>query len=169
MAKPKLPNEVKMLIVQSLACGDTPSAVATLVKAAHQISISRQTIESYDPTKAAGARLSAKFRAVFEATRAAFFEDIGRVGISHRVVRLRALQRMAEKAEECGNNALAARLLKQAAEEVGGSYTNRRELTGKDGKDLPVPVSPVTIFQLPDNGGARNDHKIGYPPTGGKL
>lgn len=26
------------------------------------------------------------------------------------------------------------------------------ELTGKDGKDLPAPVSPVTIFQLPDNG-----------------
>ncbi len=47
---------------------------------------------------------------------------------------------------------LASSLLKQAAEEVGGSYTNRRELTGKDGKDLPVPVSPVTIFQLPDNG-----------------
>lgn len=26
------------------------------------------------------------------------------------------------------------------------------ELTGKDGKDLPAPVTPVTIFQLPDNG-----------------
>ncbi|WP_377838719.1 hypothetical protein [Bosea sp. UC22_33] len=26
------------------------------------------------------------------------------------------------------------------------------EHTGKDGKDLPAPTSPVTIFQLPDNG-----------------
>lgn len=26
------------------------------------------------------------------------------------------------------------------------------EHTGKDGKDLPAPVTPVTIFQLPDNG-----------------
>ena len=59
---------------------------------------------------------------------------------------------MADKAENQGNMVLASSLLKQAAEEVGGSYTNRRELTGKDGRDLPVPVSPVTIFQLPDNG-----------------
>ena len=26
------------------------------------------------------------------------------------------------------------------------------EHTGKDGKDLPAPTAPVTIFQLPDNG-----------------
>ena len=26
------------------------------------------------------------------------------------------------------------------------------EHTGKDGKDLPAPAAPVTIFQLPDNG-----------------
>ncbi|MQV45441.1 DUF2280 domain-containing protein, partial [Sinorhizobium medicae] len=72
--------------------------------------------------------------------------------ISHRAVRLRGLQRMAKKAEIQGNMELAASLMKQAAEEVGNAYTNRRELTGKDGKDLPVPVSPVTIFQFPDNG-----------------
>ncbi|PLU18353.1 hypothetical protein BMJ31_20250, partial [Sinorhizobium medicae] len=78
-------------------------------------------------------------------------EDTATIAISHRAVRLRALQRMAEKAEIQSNMVLAASLLKQAAEEVGNAYTNRRELTRKDGKDLPVPVSPVTIFQLPDN------------------
>jgi phage terminase small subunit len=42
-----------------------------------------------------------------------------------------------------------------ALEKLGkhlGMFKDKVELTGKDGKDLPVPVSPVTIFQLPDNG-----------------
>jgi phage terminase small subunit len=42
-----------------------------------------------------------------------------------------------------------------ALEKLGkhlGMFKEKVELTGKDGKDLPVPVSPVTIFQLPDNG-----------------
>ncbi len=64
------------------------------------------------------------------------------IAISHRAVRLRALQRMAEKGRDPGNMVLTASLMKQAAEEVGNAYTNRHELTGKDGKDLPVRVSP---------------------------
>jgi phage terminase small subunit len=42
-----------------------------------------------------------------------------------------------------------------ALEKLGkhlGMFKDKVELTGKDGKDLPMPVSPVTIFQLPDNG-----------------
>ena len=42
-----------------------------------------------------------------------------------------------------------------ALEKLGkhlGMFKDKVELTGTDGKDLPVPVSPVTIFQLPDNG-----------------
>ncbi|WP_411914157.1 terminase small subunit [Bosea thiooxidans] len=40
-----------------------------------------------------------------------------------------------------------------ALEKLGkhlGMFKDKVELTGKDGKDLPV--TPVTIFQLPDNG-----------------
>ena len=59
---------------------------------------------------------------------------------------------MAAKAEAKGNFPLAAQLHKQAAEEMGNAYTNRRELTGKDGKDLPAPPPAVAIFALPDNG-----------------
>jgi hypothetical protein len=152
MAKSKLSDGVKAYIVQALACFDTPSVVVAAVKKEFSVDVSRQLVENYDPTKRAGDNLSAKWRMLFEETRKVFLEDTATIAISHRAVRLRALQRMAEKAEERGNMVLASSLLKQAAEEVGGAYTNRRELTGKDGKDLPVPVSPVTIFQLPDNG-----------------
>ncbi|MGO8422277.1 DUF2280 domain-containing protein [Rhizobium ruizarguesonis] len=152
MAKAKLTDEVKTYIVQALACFDSPSIVASAVKKEFGVEVSRQLVESHDPNKKAASGLAPKWRVIFEETRKTFLEDTATIAISHRAVRLRALQRMADKAENQGNMVLASSLLKQAAEEVGGSYTNRRELTGKDGKDLPVPVSPVTIFQLPDNG-----------------
>jgi len=152
MANGKLNEEVKTFIVQSLACFDTPSVVVEAVKKEFGETITRQAVEGYDPTKKAGSNLSVKWRALFEETRKTFLEDTSKIAISHRAVRLRALQRMAEKAENQGNMVLASSLMKQAAEEMGNAYTNRREITGKDGKDLPTPVSPVTIFQLPDNG-----------------
>ncbi|KQY78638.1 hypothetical protein ASD52_01980 [Ensifer sp. Root142] len=152
MAKGTLKDEVKTFIVQSLACFDTPSVVVDAVRKEYGTTITRQSVEGYDPTKKAGSNLAEKWRLLFQETRKTFLEDTATIAISHRAVRLRALQRMAEKAENAGNMVLASSLLKQAAEEVGNAYTNRRELTGKDGKDLPVPVSPVTIFQLPDNG-----------------
>jgi hypothetical protein len=152
MASPKLSNEVKTYIVQCLACFDGLAVVVAAVKKEYGVEISRQLAESHDPTKKAGANLGAKWKALFEETRATFLKDTTDIAISHRAVRLRALQRMAEKAETQGNMVLAKDLLKQAAEEMGNAYTNRRELTGKDGKDLPAPTAPVTIFQLPDNG-----------------
>ncbi|OEO27917.1 hypothetical protein VW23_007200 [Devosia insulae DS-56] len=151
MAKGKLTDEVQTFVVTSLAMFDTPMTVADAVKKEFGIEITRQAVECYDPTEKAGAKLAEKWKALFEEARKAFVEDTADIAISHRAVRLRALHRMSEKAEGM-NLQFAAALLRQAAEEMGGTYTNRREFTGKDGKDLPTPVSPVTIFQLPDNG-----------------
>lgn len=135
MAKGKLSMEVQTFVVQSLACFDGPSVVVEAVRKEYGETITRQSVEGYDPTKKAGAKLAAKWRALFEETRKTFLEDTAGIAISHRAVRLRALQRMAEKAEGQGNMVLAANLLEQAAKEVGDSYTNRHRLehTGKDG------------------------------------
>jgi len=148
---PKLTDEARTFVVQSLAMFDPPSVVAAAVRKEYSAEITPQSIEAYDPTKRAGAKLSEKWKALFEETRRTFLEDTSRIGISHRAVRLRALHRMAEKAESMSNLALAAQLHKQAAEEVGGSFTNRRELTGRDGKDLPAQAAQIVI-QVPDNG-----------------
>lgn len=146
MAKGRLSDEVKAFVVQALACFDTPSAVAEAVKREFGVDVSKQAVEAYDPTKRAGAKLAEKWRSLFEMARAEFLADTDRIAISHRVVRLRTLQRMAEKAESMRNIALAAQLLKQAAEEMGGAYTNSRkhELTGKDG----APLDPVTRIEV---------------------
>lgn len=138
-----LSDDIKRCIVQALACFDTPSQVAKAIKAEFGVDVSPQQCEAYQPGKKAAAKLSDKWRMLFEETRKAFLEDTSQVGISHRAVRLRALSRMAAKAEERGNIVVAAQLLEQAAKEVGDSYTNRQkhEVTGKDGG----PIQQATV------------------------
>lgn len=146
-----LSDEVKTFIVQQLACFDPPSVVVKAVKAEFGETVSPQQVESYNPERRAGQNLGEQFRELFRTTRAAFLEDAAAIGISHRVTRLRALQRLAERAETQGNIALAAQLLAQAAKEVGGAFTNKREneLTGKDGAPLVDGGITVAFVRAP--------------------
>lgn len=152
MADVRLTDDVRTFIVQALACFDTPSQVVAAVNQEFGLTITRQSVEKYDPTKVAGAKVAPKWRALFEAARKSFVDDSSQIAIAHRSTRLRALQRMATAAEAKGNYPLAAQLHKQAAEEMGNAFTNRREITGKDGKDLPAAAPAVAVFALPDNG-----------------
>lgn len=131
----RLDPETKLLIVQRLACFDTPTQVSTAIKEDYGITVSPQACEAYDPTKRIGKDLSQKLRKVFEDTREGFLNNIADIPIANKAVRLRTLQRMIHKAESKGNMPLAAQLLEQAAKEVGEAYTNRQRLehTGKDG------------------------------------
>lgn len=150
--QPKFSEEIKRFIINGLAAFDTPSQVASAVKQEFGVEVTRQAVEGHDPTKHAGRNLAPKWRELFEAARKAFIEDATAVPIANRSTRLRALNRMALEAERKGNYVLAAQLHKQAAEEMGNAYTNRRELTGKDGRDFPAPPPAVAVFALPDNG-----------------
>ncbi|WP_324699055.1 DUF2280 domain-containing protein [Novosphingobium sp. RL4] len=149
---PAMTDEVKAFVIQALASFDSPSQVADAVKAEYGIVLSPQAVQLYDPTKYAGRKLAAKWKTMFEKARKVFIDDTSGIPIAHRSTRLRALQRMAQAAERKGNFPLAAQLHKQAAEEMGNAYTNRRELTGKGGKDLPSAAPAVAVFALPDNG-----------------
>jgi len=132
MAK-KVDATVRAFITQSVACYDAPSTVAEAVKNEFGIEVTRQYVESHDPTKRAGENLAKVYKAMFEAARETFLKDTSDIAISHKPVRLRALQRMAAKAETQGNMVLAASLLEQAAKEVGEAYTNKRELNIPNG------------------------------------
>lgn len=139
-----LPDTVKTRITQGLACFDTPSQVAKDIQAEFGLSVTPQQCEAYDPTKRSGERLGKKFRAIFEQTRETFLNDTSRIGVAHRAVRLRKLDRAADLAETRGNLPLMAQLLEQAAKEAGGSYTNTKKLehTGKDG----APIENRTVI-----------------------
>jgi len=131
-----LTDDVKAFVVQALACFDTPTQVANAVKEEFGLEITRMQVSTYDPTKFMGRNLSKKWREIFEATRKAFLEDQASIPIANQNFRLRALNNLYQNAATRGNAALAAQLLEQAAKESGGSFTNRREMTGKDGAPL---------------------------------
>lgn len=121
-----LTSDVKAFIVQALACFDTPTQVSQAVKQEFDIDVTRQQVEQHDPTKRAGANLAAKWRTLFEDTRARFREETAEIPIANRAYRLRALGRMAEKVEGMRNYGLALQILEQAAKEVGDVYVNRK-------------------------------------------
>jgi hypothetical protein len=121
-----LQNDVKAFIVQALACFDTPSQVVEAVQKEYGVSVTRQQVETHDPTKTSGKGLAKRWVTMFEDTRKRFREETSDIPIANRAFRLRTLGRMAEKAENMKNMALTAQLLEQAAKEVGDVYVNRR-------------------------------------------
>jgi hypothetical protein len=121
-----LSSEVKVFVIQALACFDTPSQVVESVQKEFGLSITRQQIESHDPTKVSGKGLAVKWKQLFEDTRKRFREDTADIPIANRAFRLRGLARMAEKAESMRNLALTAQLYEQAAKECGDMYVNRK-------------------------------------------
>lgn len=121
-----LRSEVKAFIVQALACFDTPSQVVEAVRKEFGIDVSRQVCEGHDPTKYAGRGLAKRWADMFHVCRQRFSTETAEIPIANRAYRLRALGRMAEKAENMKNMALTAQLLEQAAKEVGDVYVNRR-------------------------------------------
>lgn len=138
-----LSNEVKAFIVQALACFDTPSQVAEAVNKEFGIEISRQSVESHDPTKRQGRNLAKRWVVLFEDTRKRFREDTAEIPIANRAYRLRALGRMAEKVEGMRNYGLAMQLLEQAAKEVGDVYVNRQ--TKNENPHDNVPPTRVQV------------------------
>lgn len=136
-----LKNEVKSFIVQALACFDTPSQVVEAVKNEYGVMVSRQQVETHDPTKSAGKGLAMKWVTLFHDTRKRFREETAEIPIANRAFRLRALNRFVEKAETMKNIGLAMQILEQAAKETGDIYVNRarKEEVGDE------PVIPTRI------------------------
>ncbi|WP_441258065.1 DUF2280 domain-containing protein [Vibrio sp. Vf1514] len=138
-----LNNEVKAFIVQALACYDSLETVSSSVKEQFGLSLTRQQIQSYDPTKAAGKSLSKKWVELFEVTRDRFQNEISDIPIANKAYRLRTLDRMAARAETMRNYNLTAQLIEQAAKECGDSYTNKQkhEHSGAGGG----PIETLTL------------------------
>lgn len=137
-----LKNEVKRFIVQALACFDPISEVAESVQKEFGLKITKQQIESHDPTKVSGKNLAQKWVDLFNTTRERFQNEISDIPIANKAYRLRALDRMATKAETMRNYNLTAQLIEQAAKECGDSYTNKQKLehTSPDGSMTPRPT-----------------------------
>lgn len=138
-----LRKEVKLFIVRSLAVFNTPEETAKLVNEEYKdLNVSRQQCERYDPTKRAGQDLSQELRKDFEVTRLEFLAKPNNIPIANLSVRLQRLENQYQKHSK--NRVAALNILRQAAEDVGGKYTNKTELTGAGGDPLnPEQVTHV--------------------------
>jgi len=140
-----LKGEVKAFIVQSLACFDTPSMVVDSVKKEFGISITRQQVESHDPTKSNGKGLAKKWVDMFNDTRNRFQTEIADIPIANKAYRLRTLDRMATRTETMKNFALTAQLIEQAAKEVGDAYTNKLKVESTGANGGPIKTENVSL------------------------
>ncbi|HHG1081711.1 TPA: DUF2280 domain-containing protein [Klebsiella pneumoniae] len=149
-----LKPEVKAYIIQMLACYDTPSQVVEAVQKDFGIAITRQQVETHDPTKVSGKTLAKKWVDLFNRTRDRFLNEISDIPIANKAYRLRVLQRMSTTAEGMKNLGMTAQLLEQAAKEVGEAYSNKQKVehTSPDGSMSPRPTTIRLVGVEPTNG-----------------
>lgn len=136
-----LKDEVKLFIVNALACYDSPTQVSIAVKEEFGLDVSRQQVSCYDPNTYVGRNLSQKWRDIFETTRAKFRSTAEDIPIASKAFRLRGLARLAQKAENMRNLPLVASLFEQAAKEMGDIFVNKGK--AEQNEQAPTPVQIV--------------------------
>lgn len=146
-----LSYEQKIFTVRALAIFNTPTETVKLVKDEFDLDVTKQQVEAYDPTKRAGKDLSQELKDEFETTRSEFLEKPKNIPIANQAVRLKAYQELFEKNKK--NPVMAMKILEQSAKELGGQYTNKQEITGKDGNPMQtqttiVQASPEQINEV---------------------
>lgn len=133
----------KLFIVRSLAQFMTPTQVVGEIKEKFNIEVSPQQVETYDPTKVAGADLSQEFVDLFHEARKHYIaQPIYNIEGANDIVQLQLLSDLliAKK----NNVIMAIKLIDQMQKIVKGHYEKKIEITGKDGQPLH-PAAPVPL------------------------
>jgi len=125
-------------IVQRLACFESPPEVAEWASEEFEKDVTRNQVHHYDPTRSD--ETAEKWEELFQETREEFLSDLDTIPLSHRAVRLRELTDLYKRAKEQEEVEKAARMLKQAAKEVGDKFTNRQEVDHSGG--FMVQINP---------------------------
>ncbi len=145
----KLDDIHKFFVVQKLACYDTPLEVANALKLEFGIEVTPQTMEYYNPTRKAGKALIKRWADLFEQTRADYLANAQNyIPIANKTVRLGEMQKAYRAHKDRGNWVQALEVLEQVAKEVGEAFTNKRELTGKDGAPLTIATTTIDSASL---------------------
>ncbi|MCA4780269.1 DUF2280 domain-containing protein [Acinetobacter towneri] len=162
-----LKEPVKIFIVQALACRDTPQEVVDLVKQEYGIQISRSQCQAYDPTKYSGRNLSKKFVDLFNKTRADFDAGLIDIPIANKHYRLKQYQKQLER--NAKNTVMSLKILEQAAKDCGGQFTNKQEITGKDGGPIQQEEINVPPKYTPDELAKMSPQELSRLVINGKL
>jgi hypothetical protein len=113
----RIDERLRRFIVIQLASFRTPTEVVKDVAEQYDVSVSRQQVERYNPTRVAGKSVAKKWEALFHAARKTYLEDVARHGVAHRAYRMERLQRLLES-HSGRNPMLVLQILSQAAQET---------------------------------------------------
>ena len=150
----KLTEPMKIFIVQSLACFETPQQVADAVKSKFKVEIDRMQCAGYDPTKATGEKMAKKLKDLFYNTRDEFKSNVYGIPLANKAVRLNELQKMYDNWGK--NKIMKQNIIKQIKDEMQGHDIQLLDVQLKqleidrikngdgEGADDPTPVK-VTI------------------------
>ncbi len=147
-----LTQQQKVFVVQHLGAFYSLSEVRDLFQEAYGALLDTAQIARYNPTIAAGSSLSESLREEFVRSRRAFLEDRSGIAIAQTNYRLRELDGLYRRvrSERNPNIVLALSILEQAAQDDGGKYTNKREISGPGGKPIVItqPARDVAAQEL---------------------
>ena len=145
---PRLPDEVRRFIVTLLACHERIADVRRAVAEAFPdlpegVVVTENKVRALDPTQARGQQMSPALKTLFWKTRRHFDTQAEKKLVGQLRHRLGLYDIVVARALSKGNEQLALLALKQAAQDAGGVFTNRRELSGPNGK--PVETISMTV------------------------
>lgn len=125
----QLTGEVKAYIVSRLAAYAMAREIKAELKEEFGIDVRENTIRRYDCAVGNARRArSPELVELFDKTRAETLEKLSDVAIARQDVRLLRLEKHWQDAATAGNIPLAIEILKQAAQETGGAFTNRQQV-----------------------------------------
>ena len=162
-----LKEPVKIFIVQSLACFETPQQVVDAVREEFGIEIERQQVASYDPTKATCRGMSQKLKDLFYRTREDFKKNIEDIPIANKAFHFKELQKMYDdwgKNKVMRQNVLKqAQGLLQSGKSAGPSGLSEKEQIEIDIKRLELEKLQKEV-RPPATRPPEEDYKISLNP-----
>ena len=137
----ELSEEIKLEIVTRLARFEIPADITKDLQA-RGIETYELQVGRYDPTRSYYEG-GDKWREIFEKSRQLYIQNVSAVPIANQTYRLEVLQRGVAAAMKNGKWTQAAQLAAQAAGEVGGQFTNERNVNLNDARrPNPRDLSP---------------------------
>ena len=121
----RLTEVIKRRIVEHLACFRSHAETAKLVGDEFGLSMTPRHVRAYDPNTFQFAG-SLHWIEYHQLARERFAKEIASIAISHRAFRLNQLNTLYYQAVDEGNVGQAAKMLEQAAKEVGFFYERVR-------------------------------------------
>lgn len=117
----RLPEPVKRRIGEHLACYQSPAEVTQLIEEEFDFTLTARHVRAYDPTSSQ-CTIAQRWVDYHWAMRERFRNEAAYIPITHRAFRLYQLQQIFDDAFERGILRLAAKVLEQAAKEMGNWF-----------------------------------------------